>query len=208
MSGLRERKKLETRETIAQAAATLFAERGFAAVTVDDVAAAANVSRQTIFNYFPTKEQMLFDRDAVVEAALLAATREQSTGAGLVDGFRTHTRGFWTRLDSILRNGPLPPGFWEIVEPNPDLRDYLEATFARQAGSVARQLAAERGRPEDDPFLHALARALCGVNSAILTTGLHRLTRGDDPHKTVNEMLEAADQAYDLLQHGIEAHVE
>jgi AcrR family transcriptional regulator len=63
MTGLREAKKRRTRETIAQAAADLFHERGFAAVTIDDVASAANVSRQTVFNYFPTKEQMLFDRE-------------------------------------------------------------------------------------------------------------------------------------------------
>src|SRR5581483_4208499 len=63
VTGLRETKKRRTRETIAQAAADLFHERGFAAVTVDDVARAADVSRQTVFNYFPSKEQMLFDRE-------------------------------------------------------------------------------------------------------------------------------------------------
>lgn len=206
MTGLRERKKLQTREAIAQVAAELFARHGFESVTVDDVASAANVSRQTVFNYFPSKEQMLFDRDAEVEAALLAATRDRPDDASLVDAFRAHTRAFWSRLDSVLSKGPLPHGFWEIVEPSPALRDYLEATFARQARSVARQLAAERNRPEDDPLCHALARALCGVNAAILTCGLHRLTRGDDPHLTVRDMLAEADQAYDLLEHGLQTH--
>jgi AcrR family transcriptional regulator len=203
MGELRERKKLQTREMIAQAAAELFARRGFESVTVDDVASAANVSRQTVFNYFPTKEQMLFDRDAEVEAALLAATRGQLDGKALVSAFRGHTRAFWNRLDSVLRKGALPHGFWEIVEPSPALRDHLEATFARQATAVARQLAAELNRPEDDPLCHALARALCGVNAAILTCGLHRLNRGDDPHLTVSDMLSQADQAYDLLEHGL-----
>ena len=207
MADLRERKKLQTREMIAQAAARLFAQHGFESVTVDDVASAANVSRQTVFNYFPTKEQMLFDRDAEVEAALLAATRGRPDGKALVSAFRGHTRAFWNRLESVLRNGPLPPGFWEIVEPSPALRDHLEATFARQATAVARQLAAERSRPEDDPLCHALARALCGVNAAILTSGLHRLNRGDDPHLTVSEMLSQADQAYDLLEHGLKTSV-
>lgn len=204
MAGLRERKKLQTREEIAQAAARLFAAHGFEAVTVDDVASAANVSRQTVFNYFPTKEQMLFDRDAEVEAALLAATRDRADGKALLSAFRGHTRAFWTRLDSVLRQGPLPHGFWEIVEPSPALRDYLEATIARQAIAVAQQLAAQRSRPEDDPICHAIARALCGVNAAILTCGLHRLNRGDDPHRTVTEMLAQAEEAYDLLEHGLE----
>ncbi|MGH2843305.1 MAG: TetR/AcrR family transcriptional regulator [Solirubrobacteraceae bacterium] len=206
MPGLREQKKLQTREMIARAAAELFARDGFESVTVDDVARAVNVSRQTVFNYFPSKEQMLFDRDAEVEAALLAATRDRPDGVSLVDAFRGHTRAYWNRLDAVLRKRPLPPGFWEIVEPSRALRDFLEATFARQAGSVARQLAAERNRPEDDPLCHAIARALCGVNAAILTCGLHRLTRGDDPHATVRDMIDQAEQAYDLLEHGLKTH--
>lgn len=204
MSGLRERKKRQTRDAIAAAAAELFAERGFDAVTVDDVARRADVSRQTVFNYYPSKEQMLFDRDDEVEAALLAAVRDRPPGAPLVGVFRAHTRAFWTRLDSILKDGPLPPGFWEIVESSPALRDYLEATFARHAGVVARQLAVERKLPDDDPICHAQARALCGVNAAILTCGLRRLTRGDDPRLTVTETLVQADHAYDLLEHGLD----
>src|ERR1700744_3178525 len=113
MVGLRERKKLQTREAIAQAAAELFARHGFESVTVEDVARAANVSRQTVFNYFPSKEQMLFDRDAEVEAALLAALRARLPGTSPVSVFRAHTRAFWTRLDSALSQGPLPHGFWE-----------------------------------------------------------------------------------------------
>ncbi|MGA2010890.1 MAG: TetR/AcrR family transcriptional regulator [Solirubrobacteraceae bacterium] len=203
MTGLRERKKRQTRAAIARAAAELFAAHGFESVSIDDVARAADVSRQTVFNYFPSKERILFDRDAEVEAALLAAVRDRPEGASLVSVFRAHTRAFWTRLDVGLGEGPLPPGFWEIVEPSPTLRAYLEATFARHAQTVARQLAAERNAPDDDPLCHALARALCGVNAAILTCGLHRLTRGDDPRGTVADMLAQADLAYDQLEHGL-----
>jgi AcrR family transcriptional regulator len=203
MSGLRERKKRQSREAIARAAAELFAARGFDSVTVDDVARAADVSRQTVFNYFPTKEQMLFDRDAEIEAALLAAVRDRGEGASLVGAFRAHTRGFWTALGSSLSRGALPHGFWEIVEASPALRDCAEATFARHARSVAGELAAERGLPTDDPVCHALARALCGVNAAVLTCGLHRLTRGDDPSGAISEILARADEAYDLLEHGL-----
>lgn len=204
MADLRARKKLQTRAAIVQAAADLFAKHGFESVTVKDVAQAADVSRQTVFNYFSSKEQMLFDRDDEVEAALLAAVRDRPSGVSLVGAFRAHTRAFWTRLDSILNKGPLPHGFWEIVEPSPVLRDHLEATFARHARVIAWQLAAERDLPEDDPVCHALARALCGVNAAILTCGLHRLTQADDPHGIVSDTLAQADHAYDLLEHGLE----
>ena len=62
MEGLRERKKRETREAIAAAAMALFLEHGFDAVTVADVARAADVSEKTVFNYFATKEDLVFFR--------------------------------------------------------------------------------------------------------------------------------------------------
>jgi AcrR family transcriptional regulator len=203
MSGLREAKKRRTRETIAQAAADLFRERGFAAVTIDDVASAANVSRQTVFNYFPTKEQMLFDREDEIGAALLALVHGRSDGASLVAAFRAHTRGFWERFGRILREGGETHGFWEIVQASPALRDYAEASFARQADDVGTELAREWGRSPDDPICHALARALCGVNMAILVCGLERLTADEDSATVVADMLTQADAAYDLLEDGM-----
>ena len=60
--GLRERKKQQTRELIAETARRLFTERGFERVTVAEIARAAEVSEQTVFNYFPTKEELVFWR--------------------------------------------------------------------------------------------------------------------------------------------------
>jgi AcrR family transcriptional regulator len=203
MTGLREAKKRLTRAAIAQAAADLVQERGFAAVTIEDVARAANVSRQTVFNYFPTKEQMLFDRQDEVTAALLALVHDQPDGASLVAAFRGHTRAFWERFGGILRSGANIHGFWEIVQASPSLRDYAEALFGRQAHDVGAELAREWRRPADDPICHALARALCGINAAILVSGLERLTAGEDSEVVVPEVLARADEAYDLLEHGM-----
>ena len=61
--GLRERKKARTRQAIADAAARLFAERGYEQVAVSDVAREAEVSEQTVYNYFQTKDQLVTDRD-------------------------------------------------------------------------------------------------------------------------------------------------
>ena len=74
--GLRERKKLKTREEIAAAAMRLFGERGFDAVTVAEIARAAEVSEKTVFNYFPSKEDLIVHRGQEKTAALIEAIRE------------------------------------------------------------------------------------------------------------------------------------
>jgi AcrR family transcriptional regulator len=85
VAGLRERKKRETAERIARAAAGLFAERGFEAVPIVDVAAIADVSEQTVYNHFPTKEDLVFDRAAEIENALAVAVAGRAAGESPVD---------------------------------------------------------------------------------------------------------------------------
>ena len=79
--GLRERKKARTRRLIADTAARLFAERGYEQVAVSDVARAAEVSEQTVYNYFQTKEQLVTDLHGHFEEELdrLIRTRDPGT---------------------------------------------------------------------------------------------------------------------------------
>src|ERR1700744_1679914 len=121
--GLRERKKRATRAAIAPAAADLFAARGFDAVSTQAAAAAAQVPRQTLFNYFPTKEDLLFDRDPEIRAAILAAIRDRPAGISVLEAFREHTSSFWTRLRDLLAQGPLGHDFWGIVQSSAALQD-------------------------------------------------------------------------------------
>src|SRR5215210_5509919 len=86
--GLRERKKQQTRQLIADTARRLFAERGFDAVTVVEVARAADVSEATVFNYFPTKEDLFYNRLEAFEEELLAAIRDREPGASVLAAFR------------------------------------------------------------------------------------------------------------------------
>src|SRR3954469_18157698 len=85
--GLRERKKEETRRRIAQTARELFVERGFDRVTVDEVARAADVSQKTVFNYFPTKEDLFYWRMESFEEELLAAVRGRAEGESVIAAF-------------------------------------------------------------------------------------------------------------------------
>src|SRR5204862_4209327 len=96
--GLRERKKRQTRETIAHAAMALFAEHGFDAVTVADVARAADVSDKTVFNYFAAKEDLVLHGGEERRAALIEAIRSRPAGTSMVEPFRAASLEFVERV--------------------------------------------------------------------------------------------------------------
>src|SRR5215210_4521115 len=85
--GLRERKKQRMRELIAETARRLFVERGFDAVTVAEVARVADVSEKTVFNYFPTKEDLVYWRMETFEEDLLRTIRERAPGESALAAF-------------------------------------------------------------------------------------------------------------------------
>src|SRR3954451_6546949 len=91
-TGLRERKKQRTRELIAESARRLFGERGFEAVTVAEIARAADVSAQTVFNYFPTKEDLVYWRLESFEDELLGTIRARAPGESVLTAFGRFVR--------------------------------------------------------------------------------------------------------------------
>jgi len=86
-TGLRERKKQQTRQLIADTARRLFAKRGFEGVTVAEVARTADVAEATVFNYFPTKEDLFYSGLEAFEERLLAAIRERKPGESALAAF-------------------------------------------------------------------------------------------------------------------------
>src|SRR3954470_16627148 len=89
MAGLRERKKEQTRRLIAESARRLFADRGFEQVTIAEVAQEADVAVQTVFNYFPTKEDLVYWRLSSFEAELLDSVRSREPGRSALEAFQT-----------------------------------------------------------------------------------------------------------------------
>ena len=100
-TGLRERKKHRIREQIAAAAAALFAEHGYEQVTVLDVAKAADVSEQTVYNYFPTKQQLVLDRDQALRDQLTQLIRARPAGASPAAAIRATALGFVDEIGSL-----------------------------------------------------------------------------------------------------------
>src|SRR5215216_4044976 len=102
--GLRERKKQRTRQLIADTARRLFAERGFDRVTVAEIAREAEVAPATVFNYFPTKEDLFYSRLEAFEERLLAAIREREPGQSILAAFG----GFVLDQQGVLaKRGPV-----------------------------------------------------------------------------------------------------
>lgn len=119
--GLRERKKQETRQEIFEAAQRLFGRHGFDKVTVAAVAREADVSEMTVFNHFPTKEDLFYEGMQVFEEQLLEAVRNRPRGDTALDAFRRRVlegassleaRG---RAEAIVRAG-------RIIASSPSLR--------------------------------------------------------------------------------------
>jgi AcrR family transcriptional regulator len=198
---LRERKKAETRTRIADVATGLFARRGFHAVTVGEIAEAAGVAKQTVFNYFPQKEDLVFDRAAEIEAQILAALRERGDDTTAVEAFRAFTRAFWERIIGLSPERP-QAGFFALVHGTPALRVHGREVTARGLDRLAAAIAEEAGADAGDLRPRALASALLGTHSAVFDAALPRLAAGERPATFVPDLLARADEAYDLLAGG------
>src|SRR2546423_4454054 len=159
--GRRERKKAQTRRALADAALELFLERGFDAVGVKDVADAADVSVTTLFKYFPSKEALVFDQEADIEAALVLAVRGRPPGYTVVDALREHI------LRDASDGGPNDEVL-RLIESTESLREYGRPMWVRHETALARAIAEETGAPEDDVRCAALARFALGSRELII----------------------------------------
>jgi AcrR family transcriptional regulator len=198
---LRERKKAETRTRIADVATGLFARRGFDRVTVEEIARVAGVAKQTVFNYFPQKEDLVFDRADEIEAAMVAALAGRGPDVTAVEAFRAFTHRFWERIADLPEDRP-QAGFFTLLHETPALRMYGREVTARGLEALTRVIAEEARAPEGDLRPRALAAALMGVNSAVFDSALPRLAAGEHPRAFLAALLARADEAYDLLAGG------
>ncbi len=106
MAGLRERKKRATRDALHHAGMRLFAEQGFARTTIDQIADAANVSRATVFTYFPSKEDIVFGEGPQAVQALAASLGEDAGQGGAMPTIRAWLRQLagWIEPDLVLQH--------------------------------------------------------------------------------------------------------
>jgi len=205
--GLRERKKARTRELIAETARTLFAERGFEAVTVAEVARAADVSQQTVFNYFPTKEDLVFWRLEAFEAELLGAIRDRPAGEPVIAAFGRFVRrprGLLAERDAAAR--ARLAGITRTIAESPALLARERQTLARYTASLAALIAEEQGAGPGDIAPTVAANALMGVHHALVAQARAGLLAGTPHTALARRVVEQADGALALLERGLSGY--
>lgn len=199
--GLRARKKRIARETIAATARRLFAERGFDAVTVAEIAIAADVSEKTVFNHFPTKEDLAFAGREEGLVRLVADITERPSGASVLDVFRALTA---TVIDELVAPGDEDLlAVAKIIRHSRTLQERLTAGWESGAAAVTAAIAETSGADDDDLVPGIVARALWWTHRSIFLLALHGLLAEEDRGQLAVRLRVAADRAYDQLAAGL-----
>ena len=200
--GLRERKKQETRRLIADAANRLFDERGFDAVTVANVAEAANVSEGTVFNYFPTKEDLFYIGMEAFEAELVDAVRARAQGESVLAAFRRFIVSRSAGLERPERTDLIVKAA-RAIDASPALRAREREVIAASTDQLAALIAEELGARPDDVEPHAVATALMGVQAALSRQVREAAVAGTRGRPLTNYARKQARHVFDRLERGL-----
>jgi AcrR family transcriptional regulator len=194
--GLREFKKQRTRQLIADTAMRLFVERGFERVTVAEVAEAAGVSEKTVFNYFPTKEDLFFDEVDEREAALVGAIRDRRPGESIPAALRRHQITDCGRMCSTGF-----AAFARLIEESPALRVKELEIMARFTRVIGEAIEEELDCGEVDAGV--AASLLVGVHWQFFVTARKRALAGRHGPAAAKRLRADLERAYELLEHGL-----
>ncbi|GHA59293.1 TetR family transcriptional regulator [Streptomyces tendae] len=197
--GLRERKKRQTRQYISDVATGLFLERGFEGVTVAEVADAANVSVNTVYNYFPAKEDLFLDRSKGVVDRLSRWVRGRGDGESAA---RAVLRELREEVESVSPRIGLMDGyarFMGVIHSSPALRSRLWAIGQEVQDNLERTLREETGAPDDDPVPSLMAGQISWLHGTVMAAIGRRLMAGGKPAEVSREILVLLDEMEELL---------
>jgi len=200
---LRERKKRETRERIADVAMGLFMLRGFERVTVAEVAEAANVSVNTVFNYFRTKEDLFFDRQEAVVESMGRVVAAREPGESAIEAVR---RDYLTALEKRDWKYGITDGatdFFRMVAESPALVNRVRRLDELREEYLARVLTEETDADPDDPTPRLVAAQLVALTRTVSAEFLRRRLAGEGVEAAIRPTRAAADRAFELLESGV-----
>lgn len=172
--GLRERKKLSTRQAISNTATRLFIEHGFENVTIAAIAVAANVSKMTVSNYFPRKEDLFFDREAEGQVLLREALAKRTAGQSPLDALLALARSLIERQHPFAKISASTVQFWRTVADSPALAARAREMRDSHMTELTGLLAGAVGKAQSDPYAHLAAALLVATWTTAYATGLRQ----------------------------------
>ncbi|MFG1867225.1 TetR/AcrR family transcriptional regulator [Micromonospora arborensis] len=211
---LRERKKQQTRSRLWRTAIELFGERGFDQVSVAEIAAAAEVSKMTVFNYFATKEDLVLGPMQAHVGDLARIVRERDPGESVVEALR---RQYLDRLAARdpsvgLNDDPTVLRVQRLVQSTPALLKGAYDFLVRSQDLLARELAtmAAQDRPNagGGPAVaeftaRAAAAQIAAVRNTLYVEIIGRLLAGESADEIYPDAVRLVEQSFDLLERGL-----
>ncbi|MGW7089376.1 TetR/AcrR family transcriptional regulator [Streptomyces sp. NPDC054871] len=206
--GLRERKRQRMYQAVSDAAIALFLEKGFEKVPVAEVAAAADISKPTLFRYFPTKEDLVLHRfaDHVDEAARVVAERPAKRSP--LDALQRHF------LDGLERQDPVTGlcdnvhvlAFHRLLYGTPSLVARLYAyqeRSERALGEALSEAGAAGPRPDDALAARLAASQIIAVQRILALENWRRMDAGESAEAVWPDAVTAANRAFGQLRSGL-----
>ncbi len=195
-TGLRELKKARTRRHIADTAARLFAERGYEHVAVTDVARGAEVAEQTVYNYFPAKEQLVTDREAQIQERLCDLIRSRPPAITPAAAVRDFV------LESVAGIRDIPPELWRgelgyLAAISPAVHRLALDLADRQAAALASAIRETTAVSPQVARLQGIA--IAGVFQIIISESGQRTREGQGQAKIADELYPIVENILDEL---------
>ncbi|GGX41866.1 TetR/AcrR family transcriptional regulator [Streptomyces fructofermentans] len=197
--GLRERKKRETRQRISDIATGLFLEHGFVTVTMAEVADAADVSVNTVYNYFPAKEDLFFDRSRGIVDRLSRWVRGRRAGESAAAAVLRELRG---EVEAVSPGVGLMEGydrFMRVIHDAPALRSRLWSLQQEVHDDLEATLRGETGAAPDDPVPGLMAGQIGWIHQTVMSAVGRGMMAGRKPGEVSREVLVLLDGMEDLL---------
>jgi AcrR family transcriptional regulator len=200
--GLRERKKQQTRQLIAETARDLFVLRGFDQVTVAQIARTADVAEQTVYNYFPTKEDLVYWRLESFEQELLSAIRERALGVPVLEAFWQ----WMLRPRGLMDEEPVSESLAamaRVIEESAALRAREQQVFRQYTESLADLLATDTGAEQGAIEPWVAANAVMGLHRALVNYARGRVLAGARNPELARDLRARAEEARAMLAGGL-----
>ena len=196
-TGLRDLKKARTRQLIADTAARLFAERGYENVSVRDVAREAEVAEQTVYNYFPTKQQLVTDRAQQTQDRLCELIRSRSPGTTPAAAIRDFV------LEGVAEIRKIPVDLWggeigHLAVISPAVHRLVLEMIDRQAAAVATAIGDTSSAPPEVAQLQGIA--IGGIYQIIIGQAGERTRRGHSPARTAKALYPIVENCLNELE--------